>query len=229
MWQAMALYIRQGRKLCWWKNNAQLLKKQSGFSMDIFSKFTFDKLVLFLVFFIPGFISLKVYDLLIPGERRDFSKSLYEVIAYSALNFAALSWLIILIYSKNFYMEHTIWYFVSVFCIMFIVPVFWPVLFIRASQWGPVAKYIVHPIKKPWDYVFSKREVVWIIVHLKDGRSIGGKFDRDSFASSYPSEEQIYLEEVWKLDQHGKFLEPIERSKGIIIIGSEILSVELFK
>ena len=30
---------------------------------------------LFLVFFVPGFISLKVYDLFIPSERRDFSKS----------------------------------------------------------------------------------------------------------------------------------------------------------
>ncbi len=31
-----------------------------------------DKLVLFLIFFIPGFVSIKVYDLLIPGEQRDF-------------------------------------------------------------------------------------------------------------------------------------------------------------
>ena len=42
---------------------------------------------LFLIFFIPGFITLKVYDLLIPGEPRDFSKSLFDAIAYSSLNF----------------------------------------------------------------------------------------------------------------------------------------------
>ena len=29
-------------------------------------------LALFLIFFIPGFITLKVYDLLVPGEARDF-------------------------------------------------------------------------------------------------------------------------------------------------------------
>ena len=27
---------------------------------------------LFLIFFVPGFISIMVYDLRIPGERRDF-------------------------------------------------------------------------------------------------------------------------------------------------------------
>ena len=54
-----------------------------------------DKLVLFLIFFIPGFVSIKVYDLLIPGEQRDFSKSILEVIGYSALNYGALSWFII--------------------------------------------------------------------------------------------------------------------------------------
>jgi hypothetical protein len=46
-------------------------------------------LALSLIFFIPGFITLKVYDLLIPGEVRDFSKSLCDGGAYSSLNFAA--------------------------------------------------------------------------------------------------------------------------------------------
>ena len=39
-----------------------------------------NQVVLFLIFFIPGFISLKVYDLFIPSERRDFSKSFFEAL-----------------------------------------------------------------------------------------------------------------------------------------------------
>ncbi len=194
--------------------------------MDIWQ---IDKLVLFLVFFIPGFISIKVYDLLIPGERRDFSKSLLEAIGYSSLNFAALSWLIISIHSGNFDVDHKVWYLISLFLIMFVVPVLWPIIFLKFTSWGPLAKYIVHPIQKPWDYIFNKRESSWVIVHLKDGRKIGGKYHINSFSSSYPSEEQIYLEEVWKLDEKNKFIEPIERSKGIIVLGKEILAVEFFK
>ncbi|MFO0795308.1 MAG: DUF6338 family protein [Candidatus Brocadiaceae bacterium] len=194
--------------------------------MDIWQ---IDKVILFLIFFIPGFISIKIYELLVPSKQRDYSKSLFEVIGYSSLNFAALLWLIILIHSANFYDQHKIRYFVLLFFIIFITPILWPVIFFRLSQWGPIAKYIIHPIKKPWDYVFSKRKVFWVIVHLKDKRKIGGKYGKNSFASSYPAEEQIYLEEVWKLDESGRFVEPIERSKGIIILNDEILSIEFFQ
>ncbi|MBS1258964.1 MAG: hypothetical protein MAG551_02028 [Candidatus Scalindua arabica] len=188
-----------------------------------------DKLALFLTFFIPGFISIKIYDLLVPSELRNFPKTLFEAIGYSALNFAALSWLIYLIHSGNFYSNHGFWYFVFLFIIMFLAPISWPFLFIKLSLWKPVAKYIIHPIHKPWDYVFGKKESFWIIVHLKDGRKIGGKFDTNSFASSYPAEEQIYLEEVWKLKENGGFVEPIDRSQGILISSKEILSIEFFK
>ena len=193
--------------------------------MDIWQ---IDKVSLFLVLFIPGFISTKVYDLLVPSARRDFSKSLLEVIGYSSLNFAALSWLIILIHSGNFYSRCTVWYFALLFLIIFIIPISWPIVFLKLSSWRPIARYVIHPIQKPWDYVFGKREVLWAIVHLKDGRRIGGRFDTGSFASSYPAQEEIYLEEVWRLDEDGKFIEPIERSRGIVILGKEILSVEFF-
>ena len=49
----------------------------------------------FLIFFIPGFVSLKMYDLLIPNVPRDFTKSLAEIVTYSALNFAAFLLLVI--------------------------------------------------------------------------------------------------------------------------------------
>lgn len=188
-----------------------------------------DKLVLFIILFIPGFISIKVYDLLMPTARRDFSTSLFEVIGYSCLNFAALFWLIILIHSGNFYEEHEGYYFFLLFVIIFIVPVWWSLLFVKLSLWRRIAKYIIHPIQKPWDYVFGKKQAFWVIVHLTDGRKIGGKFDTNSFASSYPAEEQIYLEETWKLDEKGRFMKPIERSKGILLLGKEILAIEFLE
>ncbi|KAF0145294.1 MAG: hypothetical protein FD156_1125 [Nitrospirae bacterium] len=190
--------------------------------------FEIDKLKLFLVFFVPGFISMKIYGLLLPGERRDFSKDTFEAIAYSAFNFAALSWLISLIHLNSFYTNHKAWYFVSIFIIMFVFPVIWPILFVKISTWNFVAKHIIHPIQKPWDYIFGKKEAYWIIVHLKNGKRIGGKYDTKSFTSSFPAKEQIYLEQVWKLDEKGGFLKPIDRSEGIIILGDDIVSVELF-
>jgi hypothetical protein len=187
-----------------------------------------NKLILFLIFFIPGFLSLKVYDWLVATERRDFSKSLFEVIGYSAINFAALIWLIIPIHLNNFYESHLILYIVCLLIILFIFPICWPFLFIRLSGAKLLAKYIIHPCPKPWDYVFGSRISFWVIIHLKNGKRIGGKYDSKSFTSSYPVEEQIYLEEIWKLDDDGKFIRPVERSKGMIFFKDDILAVELF-
>lgn len=188
-----------------------------------------DSLVLFLIFLIPGFISTKVYDLLIPSERRDLSKSLFEVVAYSAINFALLSWLIILIHSRGFYDHHPVLYLGSLFLILFIFPAVWPLVYFKVSSWNILARWLIHPIPKPWDYVFGKKQSFWVIVHLKDKRRIGGRFDTNSFASSYPVKEQIYLEEVWELGEKGTFVKRIERSKGIVILGEEIMAIEFFE
>jgi hypothetical protein len=194
--------------------------------MDIWNA---DKLALFLVFVLPGFISMKVYDLMVPGEPRDASKSLFEAISFSTLNFAALFWLIALIQSDDFYRKHFILYALSIVLIMVVVPACWPFAFLKLSSWRPIARHLVHPIRKPWDYVFGKREPFWVIVHLHNGQRIGGRFDVQSFASSDPADEQIYLEAVWVLDEQGRFLRPVERSRGIIIMKDEIRAVEFFE
>ncbi len=84
---------------------------------------------LFLIFFVPGFISLKVYDLFIPSERRDFSKSLYDAVAYSALNFVALFWLIWRMGSGK--MWPATWY-LSFLLVLIVAPALWPILFLGA-------------------------------------------------------------------------------------------------
>lgn len=187
-----------------------------------------DKLLLFLAFFIPGFISLKIYNLLVSRSESDFTKLMFEVIGYSSLNYAALSPLIILIQSNSFYSNHQVWYLFIVFIIIFIAPIIWPIIVFKllSGQW--LRKYLVHPILKPWDYVFGKKESYWIIVHLKDGRKIGGKYDTKSFASSFPADEQIYLEEVWELNKRGAFIKRVQETKGILILNSEIIAVEYF-
>jgi hypothetical protein len=194
--------------------------------MDIWNV---DKLTLFLIFFLPGFVSLRIYDLLIPSPRRDFSKSVFEVVGYSVLNFAALSWLIYLIHQNNFSAAHGFWYLFFLFLILVGVPVLWPFLILKAFSLPFLAKYVLHPVSKPWDYVFGRKESYWVIVHLKDGKRIGGRFDTNSFASSDPAKEQIYLEELWKLDDDGAFVEPVDRSGGIILLEDSMLAVEFFR
>ena len=191
--------------------------------------FDSDTIRLILIFFVPGFVSMKVYDLYVPSERRDFSKSLMEAVSFSCINFAILYWAIVTIHSNNFPSEHPLWYYLSSVAILFGAPIVWPILYSWIMRLGFFAKRTINPIPKPWDYFFSKRESFWLIIHLKDGRRIGGRYDTGSFASSYPADEQIYLEEVWRLNRKGRFMEKVPSSRGLIISRQDYEAIEFFE
>jgi hypothetical protein len=176
-----------------------------------------------------GFISLKIWDLLVPSERRDFGKSIVEAIAFSAINFALLFWLVEYVSTPNLAQTARLRYVAANLALFFLFPAVWPVLVLWIMKRPLLAAHIVNPIQKPWDFVFSRREPAWVIVHLKNGGVIGGKFGSKSFASSYPAKEQIYVEELWRLDDQRNFINRIERTKGSIVLGEDILAVEFFE
>jgi Family of unknown function (DUF6338) len=151
---------------------------------------TQEALALFLIFFIPGFITLKVYDLLIPGEQRDFSKSLFDAVAYSSLNFAALLWLIALVRSGSLSLWQ--WY-VAMFFLLIGVPALWPLVFLQIRKHPMVAQRIASPNARVWDDIFAKRTPYWVIVHLKDQRRIGGLYGGKSYTSHSPAPPESFL------------------------------------
>ena len=67
-----------------------------------------------------------------------------------------------------------------------------------------------------------------MLIHLNNGRIIGGLYGPDSFVSSYPEEEDVYLQEIWKIDEEGRFMEKIPDSKGLLINHDAIEYIEFF-
>ena len=112
--------------------------------------------------------------------------------------------------------------------VFLLAPGAWPVIIreVLKSRW--LKGQVVHPTPKPWDYVFGRADEYWITLHLKDGRRIGGRYASHSFASSFPNEEQLYVEEVWELDAHGAFLRQVDRSRGIIVSFEDVYALEFF-
>ena len=49
------------------------------------------------------------------------------------------------------------------------------------------------------------------------GEKLGGYYGANSFATSFPHKQEVYIEEAWHLDEDGKFTEPIEGTKGTIV------------
>ena len=116
-----------------------------------------------------------------------------------------------------------------VFVILFVAPIAWPILVMKVMKCKKLRDKteILHPIAKAWDFVFAQKKPYWVIINLKDGRKIGGVYGPNSFASSFPAEEQIFLEQAWKLNEKGAFLEADPRTRGIIVFGRDMVSIEL--
>lgn len=187
---------------------------------------------LVLLLFLPGFISLKVYDLIVPNEKRNFSHDFFEAVSYGTMSLILSVFLALLFrhFFHIFYVENFKILVFSGVTVVLLIAIILPIVFcvITKSNWWSKSKWFVSS-EKTWDWVFSKRQSMWVIIYFNDGRRIGGFFGDNSYASSFPAKEQIYLEEVWNLDAHGEFTTKINQTHGIIIMGSDISSIAFFK
>ncbi len=193
--------------------------------MDIWDT---NKLVLFVAFVVPGFISIKTYGLLFLVPPKDTSSQLIDAIAYSCLNYA-------IFYPLYFYIKSIDsdcfgfgFYSIFLFVALFVGPVCWVILWRWARGKKCLQKWLPHPVDKPWDFVFGQRVPFWVIVTLKDSRKIAGLYGSKSFASSAPSKEQIFFEQTWELNEDGGFERPRETTAGTLIVTAEIESIEFF-
>lgn len=187
-----------------------------------------DKLVLFIAFVIPGFVALKTYELLFPSERQDSSKQVIDAVAYSCLNYAFLFWPIWAVEAADLDSSHPNLYALFYLFVLFGAPVAWILLWKRVRESDAFQSLAPHPTQKPWDFVFGQRRTYWIVVTLKNGKRIAGMYGENSFASSAPADEEIYLEQEWILNEDGGFDRPADQTAGIIVLASEIATVELY-
>lgn len=192
--------------------------------MDIWE---IDKLALFIAFVIPGFISIKAYQLAFPGTERATSDQLIDAIAYSSINYALLIFPIIYIESGTLKETCRFLYYLFYIFVLFIAPIIWVLIWKHLRTRDFFQRNAPHPTAKAWDYVFAQRKSYWVKVTLKDGTIIAGRYADKSFASSAPAPEQIYLEETWVLNDNGGFERAINNTAGVIILSSEISHIEL--
>nr|WP_236165647.1 DUF6338 family protein [Pseudomonas fulva] len=190
--------------------------------MDIWAA---DKLILFIAFVIPGFISIKCYQLLQPGVVRNAADQVVDAIAYSCINYALFLWLIFAVERSALRDAHPLLYGIFYVVVLLVGPVIWAVMWRWMRSWEVFQRNAPHPTAKPWDFIFQQRKPYWVIVHLKGGGTIGGLYGGQSFASSAPAPEQIYLEQEWIVEDGG-LTRAVESSAGVLISGTEIAHIE---
>ncbi|WP_061207013.1 DUF6338 family protein [Leptospira santarosai] len=182
-----------------------------------------ESLVLALLLVFPGLLTIKVSKFLAPQKNFLLSEQIIEAAFYTILNYFVNFWAYFAYESNlNIIVKYILGIWVFLLC-----PSILPFITQKIKTLKFIDKYlVVNSIPKPWDFFFSKRNYCWVIIHLKNGKKIGGFYGPKSFSSSFPNEEQLYLEEVWSLEKNGKFKNMIPRTKGIIINMSEITSIE---
>lgn len=77
------------------------------------------------------------------------------------------------------------------------------------SQWNPTPS--------AWDFAFARAEPGWVRVRLADGSWAGGWFADQSFATSFPEPQELYLEVGYVMVPDGTFTERVSAPTGMIV------------
>ena len=181
---------------------------------------TENSILLIILFVAPGFVSLKIWGLIYPSQKTLISESLVEAIIFSSFNYIATIWMYVLLKDTHF-----VWVYYVCFLLL---PFLWPIFLKAILSTKLLKEKTISPIPKSWDYFFFRRKECFMLIHLNNERIIGGLYGAESFASSYPEEEDVYLQEVWKIDEEGRFMERIPGAKGLLVNHDDIEYIELF-
>ena len=192
--------------------------------MDIWES---NKLLLFIAFVVPGFVSLKVYQVTIPSDVKDSSKLLIDAVVYSCINYSFILPLIYYAEYQKWRENHYGLYLLGVPFVTFILPGFMTRVFIVLRMTEHVQDYFPNPYPRSWPYVFSQRKSFYLKIHLKNEKIISGLYSENSFASSDPASFQIYLEKSY-YNEGEPFTKEIESTEGVLVLTNDIDYIEFY-
>lgn len=190
-------------------------------------------ILVIVAFIMPGFIAGRILSSAHSTSETTEGHLILGAITLSCLNYAALSWLLVTAWIEKWYERPAILALLSLFT-LFVAPVCIALVLIKAidTEWGRqvrIAFGLAHPIPKAWDSFFRRGIPCWVMATLKGGRVIAGLYGSNSFASSCPAEEDLYLEKICKLSAQGEIEGVAESSCGGIIQMENVETLEFFE
>lgn len=193
---------------------------------------SFDSVLYTLNYVIPGYIILKIIEMIVPSPKKNETEIVVQAIGYSILNNSIWSFVFSLLeisFSKNIVLLELsqsialiLTGTVTGVCIAVIKKkniIGWVLGLIKIDT--------TNPIPTAWDYIFSKHESYWLEVGVSNGKMIRGLFYGDSFASSENGEKDLYLEKLYEKKENG--WEKVEQTKGVWINHNEIRYIKFYQ
>ena len=189
----------------------------------------FDAVFVAMSFCVPGYVYLVVRGHIVPGHRARGTESIIRLLSVSTLNFMVWAWAVYLVIGSKELPEWTkpaIWTFA-----ILVSPALMGFLSGLSTKFGLLSRvyrffkfHPVHIIPTSWDYAFSQPEERYVILTLSNGGVYGGLWGARSFASDEPSERDIYIEKVFKINKDTG--EWSDTGRSLLVKGEHIRSVE---
>jgi hypothetical protein len=189
---------------------------------EFFKEFDWSKLAIVALFALPGFISLRVWSLIFPTSERALKDQFGEALSFGILNAMVCAPLFVPAEPASPPAIYGL-----VILTLVVLPAIWPfpaLWLMRALQ---NLNVILITSRSAWDDVFLRDEPYFIIVHLKDGGRVGGYYGPNSFAGLHPISGHLYLEQLWFMDESGRFTSPVPDSRGLILRPNDYKYIEL--
>ena len=188
-------------------------------------------LILLLFLLVPGFVFIRVIDTLHPGRRQTMGHQIIDVGFWSVAVLAVWFLPAVLLFQRGPALPYGLYpllLFVLILLGVFATPLLLAYILHRLELRGTLKKLGTKPSPTPSDWVFSQEagKHFYVRFHRKEGKDLGGYFGENSFATSSPNGQEIYVEEVWRLDEDGRFVEPVEETQGAIVNREDCTLIE---
>jgi hypothetical protein len=134
---------------------------------EFIKQFDWSRFAFFSLFALPGFISLQVWSLIVPTDDRPLKEAIPEAVGFGVLNAVIGVPLLVAIGPTQ------PWGLYGLLIVSLIVlPALWPFALKRGLERLEAADLILRRARNGWDAAFLRREPLFVIVHLQDGRRI---------------------------------------------------------
>lgn len=182
-----------------------------------------------IAFLVPGLIILFIRSQFITGRSPPFSEAALPYLTLSVIYYAVAAPFIGYI---SFATGPKWWQIAIWFCLIIVGPLLFGTILGITARLGPIRWLLqkiglnpVHVVPTAWDWKFGALPGQCVLVVLKDGTKFAGHYGSRSFASSVPSERDLYIETVYSIEEDQKW---VPLGQGVLIAAGEIRTIEFW-
>jgi Family of unknown function (DUF6338) len=190
------------------------------------------QMLAFVLLVIPGFISLRVYDMLRGGEGRQAKDVLIDILIYGVASDG-------IVYATSVSFSSLVpgstrspWSTVMSVWLFLLVPIVLAAAGFELQRVMMRLGTFPDTLTTSWNHMMnriaSQRLDAGAIITLRDGRVVGARIGQSSRSAS--THEDLLLDEVWTIDERrATLVEPSPRSFGVLISRADCETIEFVR